>query len=199
MIAVWFIVLMVNGISGFDTKTAEAQTTSREYKVKVAYLYNFSRYMTWPSSAFEKADAPFTIGVMGTDPMGDSLNSLTQKKRAHGRKVEIKHFTTPDEFTPCHILFISLLNSPNVHSEILRKTTGTPVLLVGEVDGFARQGAGASFFVDGDGTVGFRINIDSLTEKQIMVDAKLLRLAEVVRNEPATNRTGLLNRGASRK
>lgn len=198
LVAVGFVVLMMVGSSDFGIQAANGQT-SREYKVKVAYLYNFSRYMTWPQTAFDKADAPFVIGVMGADPMGGTLDALAARKRAHGRAVSIKRFATPAELTPCHILFVSLSNSPDTHAEIIQKTAGTPVLLVGEVDGFARQGAGAAFFIDNNGTIGFKINIDSLTKKQIMVDAKLLRLAEVVKEEAPANRTGLISRGRLRK
>ena len=31
---------------------AQRPAVTREYKVKVAYLYNFTRYISWPKSAF---------------------------------------------------------------------------------------------------------------------------------------------------
>ena len=48
-----------------------ADEPSQEYKVKAAFLYNFARFVEWPSEAFASADAPFVIAVVGTDPSTD--------------------------------------------------------------------------------------------------------------------------------
>ena len=36
-----------------------------EYKLRAAYLYNFSKFIRWPESAFESKDSAFVIGLLG--------------------------------------------------------------------------------------------------------------------------------------
>ena len=45
-----------------------AKPSAREYTIKAAYIYNFLRYIEWPSTAFENAKSPFVVGVLGEVP-----------------------------------------------------------------------------------------------------------------------------------
>ena len=47
-----------------------AKPSAREYKIKAAYIYNFLRYIEWPSRAFENTKSPFVVGVLG-DVIGE--------------------------------------------------------------------------------------------------------------------------------
>ncbi len=169
------------GISGPD-RVVNAEPISREYKLKVAYLYNFGRYMQWPKSAFEDANAPFVIGILGEDPFGQSIDALAAKKKIHGRKIVIKRFSSVDQYSTCQMLFVARSSTFGTRQEILQKTVNDPLLLVGETEGFALDGASAVFFNDANGTVGFRINVDTLARKTIVADAKLLKLATIVQD-----------------
>ena len=42
-----------------------------EYRVKAAFLYNFAKFVTWPSAAFPNPAAPIVFCVAGEDPFGD--------------------------------------------------------------------------------------------------------------------------------
>src|SRR5438876_11931632 len=48
--------------------------SSREYEIKAAYLYNFIKYVDWPSYG-----DTITIGVLGNDPFGAALARLNGK------------------------------------------------------------------------------------------------------------------------
>jgi hypothetical protein len=39
--------------------------SNREYAVKAAFVYNFAQFTQWPPEAFESADSPLVIGVLG--------------------------------------------------------------------------------------------------------------------------------------
>ena len=49
---------------------AEAPT---EYQVKAVFVYNFTRFVEWPSQTFTAPDEPFVIGVLGSDPFGHAM------------------------------------------------------------------------------------------------------------------------------
>src|SRR5262245_19682872 len=77
-----------------------------EYQLKAAFLYNFAKFVTWPESSFTNAEAPITIGIVGTDPFGPLLEDIIKGKTANGRKLAIRHLSPQEKPTGCHILFI---------------------------------------------------------------------------------------------
>lgn len=164
-----------------STVVAQRADVTRAYKVKVAYLYNFTRYVKWPETAFEDAKAPFVIAVAGDDPFGHALD-LLEKRNAAGRPIVVRRFESIDAFESAQIIFISRNSSPQARAELLARTAGTSVLVVGETTGFGVNGAGLNFFNDKDGTIGFEINVDAVKRRGLGIDAKLLSIARIVRD-----------------
>src|SRR2546427_13179053 len=81
---------------------ASAQSlSSREYEIKAAYLYNFVKYVDWPSSG-----DTITIGVLGGNPFGSALASLNGKV-VKGRRLVIKELESVRDAQKCQILFVS--------------------------------------------------------------------------------------------
>src|SRR5579862_1041164 len=39
-----------------------------EYPLKLAFLYNFTKFVEWPADAFRSPDAPLAICIVGHDP-----------------------------------------------------------------------------------------------------------------------------------
>lgn len=46
-----------------------------EYEVKAAYLYNFGKFVTWPSNGSAGGSDDFVICVLGQDPFGANLQT----------------------------------------------------------------------------------------------------------------------------
>ena len=66
-----------------------------EYVVKAGFLYNFAKYVDWPEGAFEKADTPIAIGIVGKDPFGEALEKTLKNKTVKDRPFTILRFTGP--------------------------------------------------------------------------------------------------------
>src|SRR5688572_2686425 len=78
-----------------------------EYEVKAAYLYNFGRFVEWPSSAQANSADSFAICVLGDDPFGPSLEKSFAGQTIGKQRVEIVRVTKPQSAFACRILFIS--------------------------------------------------------------------------------------------
>ena len=180
----WSVVvgLLVGVAVNCNDAFAQQPNVSREYKLKVAYVYNLTRYVTWPDSAYKDNQSPFVIAVLGHDPFGPSLDVLAQRKRAAGRRIVIRRYDSLDDYEPSHILFISRDTLAELRGESVRRTQHSSVLIVGETADFATAGAGVNFFNDQDGTVGFEVNVDAISRGKLSIDAKLLSIARVVRD-----------------
>ncbi len=155
-----------------------------EYRLKTAYLYHFAQFTIWPASAFNDASgvrAPFIIGVLGDDPLGTTLDELARRKTVKGRPIVVRRFKSWKNYQPCHILFLSRTTLPDLRLKAIAATASSPLLLVGESPGFAVRGATVNFYPDVDGTIGFEINIDATKQRKLRVDARVWKLARIVR------------------
>src|SRR6202158_5520499 len=100
--------LAVTSTAAVSTQPARAQRDEvGEYELKAAILYNLSRFVEWPPSAYPDSQAPTVLCILGQDPYGDSLKTLGQKQDANGRPVSIRQLKNENEFRECHVLYIS--------------------------------------------------------------------------------------------
>lgn len=159
--------------------TYESVDSRREYNVKAVTLYAFGKYVTWPESAFESATSPFIIAVLGTDPFNGVLDQIAKAKTIENRPIVIKRFARPEEYSNCHILFISRSFAPELEAKLLEQLARQPVLLVGETPGFAERG-GIINFVQSGSNVRFELNPEKAVEAKLNLSAKLLTLGTKV-------------------
>ncbi len=60
------------GLAGPGAARAQAP----EYEVKAAFLYNFTKFVEWPPSAFAEGNGALRICVLGEDPFGRNLQTV---------------------------------------------------------------------------------------------------------------------------
>ena len=150
-----------------------------EYDVKAAFLYQFTMFVEWPSSAFADSSSPFVIGVLGDDPFGHSLDDAVRGKDVSGRRIVIKRFSRLSELQNCQMLYVSTSEGNRV-SSVIDKTSGQNTLTVSDIERFAREG-GVIELKTTDGRVGFEISTGAAKRSGLKISSKLLRLASSVR------------------
>src|ERR1700722_14687302 len=77
----------------FWDPSLKAQTRSGEnveYPVKLAFLYNFTKFVEWPSGSYPNADSPLAICVVGEDPFSPATEKELRTRTVGGHPVEIK-------------------------------------------------------------------------------------------------------------
>src|SRR5437870_11046525 len=110
----------------YSTQKASAENlSSREYEIKAAYLYNFIKYVDWPSSG-----DTITIGVLGGNPFGTALAPLNGKI-VKGRRLLIKELDSVRDAQKCQIIFVSSSEKQRLQ-EIFENLKSARVLTVGE-------------------------------------------------------------------
>lgn len=156
-----------------------------EYKIKAAFLYNFTKFVDWPESQDKDSSQYFIIGILGKDPFKDGIN-IIKGKMAKGRPIRIEHYTTINEIRHCDILFIS----PSVQYPlpvILDQLKGQTVLTIGDTNGFAQKGIIINLYTDGN-KVRFEINHQAAQQAGLRISSHLLRLSKII--EPSAMEKG---------
>lgn len=147
-----------------------AQDVSLEYRVKAAYLFNFAKYVEWPSSG---GTGPLTLCVAGRNVFGSALEETIAGERVNGRPLVARVILEP---TPgCDVLFVPRGAATNAY---LLAAQGQPVLTVGETPGFIEAGGVINFIVDG-ANVRFEISAPAADRAGLRVSSRLLRLARM--------------------
>jgi hypothetical protein len=157
----------------------QAQTAApSEYQIKAAFLYNFARFVEWPSTAFADSMAPFTFGILGSDPFGRDIDQAVQGKIIAGRLARVERLHGTPALGQCQLLFVGASEADYV-GMILAALQGVPILLVADMPDFARRGGHIQLFTENN-KVRFEINVGSADRAGLKVGSKLLRLATAV-------------------
>ncbi|WP_372896736.1 YfiR family protein, partial [Stieleria sp.] len=146
-----------------DARPLDAQQPApqNEYDIKAGWFYFLGGLIQWPKQPFKGADKDFVIGVLGNNPFGAYIRPDGKGASIHSTRIttdtiqrkpiKVIQYSSVAEFqnsySPCHILFISRSSAPGVLGETaqsrveaaLQKTTGQPVVLVGEAENEAES------------------------------------------------------------
>ncbi len=163
------------------TPSVQANEQSIEYKIKAAYLYNFSKFTDWPDERAFAEQNSFSICILGEDPFGSVITPIENKK-AHKHPIKLLYFSQLDAGVgQCKLLFIAETDTYHVQS-ILLALSDTNILTVGESSDFALSGGMIGFVIQ-NGRVQFQINKQVAKNAQLKFDPRLLKLGQVVRTK----------------
>jgi hypothetical protein len=156
-----------------QTAAAGAASQARDQE-KTDFLYNFSKFVEWPPSAYDSRGIHFHICILGEDSLGDAFNNMLNKT-IQGRIPKIRRVRGLWGIEKCNLLFIGASESGRL-AEILAALRGSNVLTVSDIPGFARRGGMVAMIMEEE-KIGFEINLDSLTGAGLKIKSQLLRLA----------------------
>jgi hypothetical protein len=162
--------------------TAAEPVVTKEYQVKAAFLYNFTKFVEWPAAKFADTNAPIVIGVLGRNPCGAVLAETIKDRKVNGRGIQVRQISTVAEVKGLHLLFITAAETSRFEglAAALQEST---VLGVGESEAFLTRGGTIMFALEED-KVRFEVDLNSAERAQLRVSAQLLKLARKVRKTP---------------
>ncbi len=170
------IATMLIGISASGSLFAGSH---KEYQLKAAYIYNFSKFVTWPPWAFSNRNQPFAICVLGQDPFGNLLEVLS-RKRVKKREIIVRRPGSAKQAKGCHILFVSH-SVASRWPAILEEISDNPILTVGDTSGFAQEGGMINFYRAGN-KIRFEINREMLEESGLKASSTMLQVGRIVQS-----------------
>ncbi len=158
------------------------RSSPNEYEVKAAYLYDFGKFVAWPSKAATVDEFP--ICVLGEDPFGAALDATIAGETINGKKVVVNRIAKAQEAVSCRILFISASEERQL-KDILATLDKTSVLTVSDIPQFTRRGGMIQFVIDAN-RVRFEVNVTTAQRAGLTLSSQLLKVAINVRRDSQT-------------
>ncbi len=143
---------------------------SVEYKIKAAYIYNFTKFVTWPKTESDT----FNLCILGKEPFGPLLNSI-ESRTALGLPIKLIRLNHFDASRQCHILFLG----DAIRKDVREAIASASILTVSEEKQFAEHGGMIGFIVK-NGKVKLQINLGRAKQAGLEISAKLLEVSEVI-------------------
>jgi hypothetical protein len=181
---IFMLLQLFSGIL-FPVETLLAGTPASADKIKAAYIYQFTQFITWPDTT-RSTEQKFSICIFGSAPIGIELEPLDQRQE-EGRLFTIRYPKKISETDSCNILYISETKQRRLQ-KILNYLNGKPVLTVSSIPDFARHGGMIDFIVHKN-KIRLETNIAVARHSKLNISAKLLEVClrvfgiDVERNE----------------
>lgn len=153
-----------------------ADGTELEYRVKSAFLYNFTKFIEWPSASQTKSD--FVMCVAGNPELHAKLVETIGDKQNSGMPIKFSRIQHPGEAQNCQLLFLGFSEAERLNDWV-GALSNEAVLTVSDDSGFIAMG-GMIQFVIVDGKIRFDINQSAANRLSIKMSSKLLGLARNV-------------------
>jgi hypothetical protein len=167
--------------AGIAPSASPQRSRPEEYQVKSVYLFNFGRFVQWPTASAK--DDLFAICVLGRDPFGPVLDSVLAGETIDNRKLVAKRITNPHDVVGagCRILFISS-SEANHLKDVLTSLGNSAILTVSDLPGFTTSG-GMIQFVLQDNKVRFEVNLTAAEKAGLTLSSQLLKVATEIRKD----------------
>ena len=147
-----------------------------ERAVRAAYLFNLTKYVSWPS-----AREHLVIGVIGNGSLGPVLKQVVNGKLSDGRPISVVAHSPDSELNECDVLYVAGVSPAAVRS-ILTHAASRAILTVGDSDQFVRAGGMVALVRSGD-QIEIEVNLEALRRRRLDMSSRLLKLAVLVSSE----------------
>ena len=148
------------------------QLYGQNEKFKALFIYNFTKYIEWPSAP---SDNVFTIVVLGDSPIKTELESISSYKKIGNASIVVKTAATVAEIGNAFIVYITPQKKKFL-GEIAALYSGKPILIITD----EAQGAFGINFVEVDQKQSFQVSKSRIEAHQLKVNSSLLSLGIAV-------------------
>ena len=116
--------------------------------MKAAFLYNFTKFVEWPTSAFPQPSTSFVVCAFADGAFRKELEQILHNEQVRGRPIAIAPATLDDP-RGCHLAYFAQ-GEEERQGRMLDAVRRSPVLTVGEGRRFLEQGGLIAFMLEND-------------------------------------------------
>ena len=147
-----------------------------ESAIKVAYVFNLTKYVEWPHSGNQ-----LVVGFVGDGPMGEALQKMLTGKTSESRTIRVVLSPPKETLDQCDVLYVAY-SSASKAREVLDRVHGRSMLTVGDTESFPRDGGMIGLVRDGD-QVRMQVNLKAVQGAGLKISSRVLDLAVIVHSK----------------
>ncbi|MCP4005413.1 MAG: YfiR family protein [bacterium] len=160
------------------TRSLAEPDNTREYRLKAAFVYNFTKFIRWPETASAGSDENVVLCVLAEESIDQIVRSTVEGKPVRGNPVTVRTLAAGSTAETCHLVFVS--QSRRKHIKTLdRRAKESGLLIVSEAKAFGQGQAMINLVVE-ENKVRFEINMGATDGAGLRISSKLLKLALIV-------------------
>jgi len=171
-------VLLLLASLGAPRAAAAQPTPSGEESIKATFLFNFTKFVEWPTPPGGPSREPFRLCVVAEPLFAVAVDRTIEDESVGGRPLQRLSPNSPEAARACQILFLGRAESSHADRWIAA-VRDSPVLVVSESSTAWDRGSHINFVVV-DNRVRFDVNADAASRAGISISSKLLRVARTV-------------------
>jgi hypothetical protein len=162
----------------FNAGPLFAQSSNGDAAVKAKFTVMLARFVQWPPGALGADAAPLRLCVLHNSPTVGAAFGHHAGELVGGRTVRVI-LNPVAQLGGCNVVFVDV-SAARAGADAIDHAAGTPVLLVGAVDGFLLRG-GMIELVNVNDALRFDVNLPTLRAAHLGVSSHVLKLARQVR------------------
>ena len=147
--------------------------------IKAGYIYNLTKVIHWPQTAFNFSLSPFILGILGDKTISTALIHTLREKSIKDRDWKVEFYNHPQEIRYCHLVFISNFDKEGI-SEAINLLIYKNALLVGDnIEEFCKLG-GMINLVGTCPNFGYEVNLRKTEQAKLTINPDFLELATII-------------------
>lgn len=162
---------------GFGVLPLHAEDSAPEAALKAAFIYNFTKFVSWPAPAEQ---AGFHLCTVGQAAVIEALQGFEGRLVAD-KPIHVLRNPARERLRDCQLLYVPESWQPNLQASLLQEVQGAAILTVGDGARFIDNGGMIMLLREG-GRLRFEINLGLAQAQGFKVAAPLLRLARRVKD-----------------
>lgn len=146
----------------------------QEYKYHPIFIYNFSKYIEWPSTDNSE---DFVISVVGNDlAYREMLDIVEKKKTIKNRPLVVKKCKSIEEVQSSDVVFVTKYE--RLSPEEIKAKQQRGMLIITEHENMAESASHINFILTEDSKIGFELNSALAEASGLKVSNSLAGLAK---------------------
>jgi hypothetical protein len=157
---------------------APSQASPNEAELKAAFVYNFLKFVDWPTYALGAPNAPLSVAIAGDGEAADAAFRFLDGKQVGNHAIAVRRVKVGDPLEGIHAVFFAESDTAKVQ-RALATMNAAAILTIGDDQLFAARGGMIAVFVE-ERKIRFEVNAGATGAKGLRVSSRLLALAKTV-------------------
>lgn len=169
----------LNQATGAATARANSELTASD--IRAAYLFNFTKFVSWPRPATGSAPDTLIIVVHDDPATFRVLQEVSRSAVSNGRPLVTRHVQSGDPIPTCHVLYVGKVNAREA-SRVLLTPAARAALTVGIAESFIELG-GIIQMLEVRNRLVFDVDLGAAEARQLTISSAMLKVAHSVHRQ----------------